>query len=58
MVRVRDKPCNSAKDCERFDFEVGRGGYNHAFVERDVRVVFFVDVKVFDEAFVEEVIEG
>lgn len=58
MVGVGDETGDGAEECKRFNLEMGRGGLNVRFVERDEGVIFLVHVEVFNEAFAEEVVEG
>lgn len=58
MMWVGDKSGDGAEDGERLDFQVRGRGNDEIFVQRNVRVVFFVDVQVFYETFVQEIIEG
>ena len=58
VVGVGDETGDCADKCEGFNLEMRRCGLDVRFVESDEGVVLFVDVKVFDEAFAEEVVEG
>lgn len=55
---VGNKTSDGAENRERLDFEMGGGGFDRGLVERDVRVVLFVYVQVFDQPFFEKVVKG
>lgn len=57
-MRVWNKPCDSAEDGKRFNLEVSCCGNDRVLVQRDVRIVFLVDVEIFNEAFMKEVVES
>jgi hypothetical protein len=57
VVGVRDQTGDGPEEGKRFDFEVSRFGEKFVLVKRDVRVVLFVDVEVFEETSVKEVVE-
>jgi hypothetical protein len=57
MMRIWNKTRYGSEEGERLNLDVCGRGDNLGFVEGDVGVVLFVDVEVFDEAFVKERIE-
>lgn len=56
-MRIRDEACYNSKNRKRVDFHVSGGLSDFLFVERDEGVVFFVDIKVLNDAFFKEVWE-
>ena len=57
MMRIWDEPGHGTEDGEGLDLEMGGPLINIRLIERNVRVVLLVDVEVFDQAFLEEVVE-
>jgi hypothetical protein len=55
MVRIGNETGHRSEDGERFNFEVCSGRDDHILVEGNVRVVFFVDIEIFHQAFLEEI---
>lgn len=58
MVGIGNETSDGAENCKRLDLQVGRGRHDVRLVQRDVRVILFVDVQVFDEALLQEVIKS
>jgi hypothetical protein len=57
MVWIRNKSGYSTEQCEWFNLQMGGGRNNIGFVECDIRVIFFIDVEILNQALPEEVIE-
>jgi len=51
MMWVWDEACDCTEQSEGFDFQMGCCRNDITLIERDVSVVFFVDVEVLDQAF-------
>ena len=57
-MRVRNQTSDSSQESERFNFEVGRRRNDVWFIEGDIRVILLVDVEVFYQTAVEEIVKG
>ena len=57
VMRIGNEARDGTKNRERLNLQVRRGGYNVCFIERNVGVVFFVDVEVFDQTLLEKVVK-
>jgi hypothetical protein len=58
VVRVRDKTSDSAKNGEWLNFEMSSVVHDLVLVTRDIRVVLFVTIEVFDQTRSQEHIES
>ena len=54
---IGNEACNGAQDRERLDLQMGRGGDDICFVERDVRVVLLIDIEVLDQPLLKKVVK-
>jgi len=57
MMWVWDEACDSTEQSEGFDLQMGRCRNDITLVECNVGVVFFVDIKVFNQTFPQKVVE-
>ena len=56
-MRVGDQTGNGSQDCEWLDLQMGSVHVDLVLVDRDVAVVFFIDIQVLDNTARESVIE-
>lgn len=54
---VRNETCNDAQDCEWVDLEMCCHWLHSFLTHRNEGIIFFVDVKVLNDAFSQEVLE-